>query len=125
MSPALWWTSPMPALQTVRERFQIDHLRTTMIILIDNVAVPVGGHQCQLGGAQTGVQTFRKRQVSIQNCVAVLFEDSSFQIHILECWGPGLVYWQGSIPDQVKVATIMVKLVMMLRMMMRPTMILL
>ena len=102
----------------------IMHLRTTIIILIDNVAVPVGRHQCQLGGAQTGVQTFSKRQVLIQNCVAVLF-DSSFQIHILECWGPGLVYWQGSIPDQVKVATTMVKLVMMLRMMMRPTMILL
>ena len=30
-------------------------------------------------------------------------EESSFQIHILECWGPGLVYWKGSIPDQVKI----------------------
>ena len=44
-------------------------------------------------------------------------EDSCFQIHILECWGPGLVYWEGGIPDQVEI-TIMLMLMMMVMMMM-------
>ena len=60
----------------------------------------------------------RYRSRIVSQC---FLQDSSFQIHILECWGPGLVYWQGSIPDQVKVATIMEKLVMMLRMLIYET----
>ena len=64
----LYWRVTLPPSRWCSASMII-HLCTTMIILlIDNVAVPVGRHQCQLGGAQTGVQTFSKRQVLIQNC---------------------------------------------------------
>ena len=41
-------------------------------------------------------------------------EDSSLQIHILERWGLGLVYWEGGISDQVKMSNTMMRLTMML-----------
>ena len=42
------------------------------------------------------------------------FEDSSLQIHFLERWGPGLVYWEGGLPDQVKMIIMMMRLMMIL-----------